>query len=104
MKRRIKMDCLNCKTTLPGAKIELDPDGCCVKCGKFVKEKSLIHKDTEKLASDHWDYIAEVILAHTGLSADDREYIICKHHYISAFIHGFKHGITYKQEKSKFDH
>jgi len=46
----------------------------------------------ETLAQKHWEYVAQTIFAHTGVAMEDRDYIICKHHYITAFIHGFKHG------------
>jgi len=48
--------------------------------------------DPAQLAESHWEYVASVIYAHTGAAKEDRDYIICKHHYVSAFIHGFKHG------------
>ena len=42
-----------------------------------------------KLANDHWQYIESLIRTYAD---DDDEIAIAKFHYISAFIHGYKHG------------
>jgi hypothetical protein len=46
----------------------------------------------EELANEHWAYVKEV-LKHDKISDDDLKVI--GFHYITAFIHGFKHGIEY---------
>ena len=43
----------------------------------------------EKLAEDHWSYV-EQVLRNSGESPEVIEKI--KFHYISAMIHGIKHG------------
>ena len=45
--------------------------------------------NAHKLASDHWDYINELLESH-GVPAESRA--ICQFHYVSAFIHGYKHA------------
>ena len=47
--------------------------------------------DTEnikKMASDHWDYVANVLKAH---GENDAIIEKCGHHYKTAFFHGYKH-------------
>ena len=46
--------------------------------------------EVKKLAEDHWKYVESVLLAHDvpGPYID-----IAKFHYLSAFEHGFKHGV-----------
>lgn len=44
----------------------------------------------QKLAEAHWSYIQDFLLTH-GESSETITKI--KFHYISAFIHGYKHGI-----------
>ena len=46
--------------------------------------------DVAKMAQDHWRYVAGVMSVH---GVDDREIIICGHHYREAFAHGYKHAI-----------
>lgn len=58
----------------------------------MTKRKTPEPIDPAVLAAEHWKYVASVIFTHTGAGEEDRDYILCKHHYTSAFIHGFKHG------------
>lgn len=44
----------------------------------------------EKLAKAHWEYLDSVLMAH-AVSSHERE--LCGHHYRTAFVHGFKHGV-----------
>lgn len=55
--------------------------------------------DLDKLAKDHWEYIKSLLLTH-----DEDPNVIEKigFHYISAFIHGYKHGAD-KYENYKGD-
>jgi hypothetical protein len=47
--------------------------------------------DTMKaLAEAHWSYVESVLSNH---DLSEREIGIAKFHYISAFIHGYKHGV-----------
>ena len=46
--------------------------------------------EAEALAKAHWSYVEEVLAAH-GVSPAVIE--TCEFHYISAFIHGYKHGV-----------
>ena len=44
----------------------------------------------KEMAEAHWQYVESVLVAHTEVA-----HVIerCKLHYISAFIHGYKHGV-----------
>lgn len=44
----------------------------------------------EKLAKAHWEYLDSVLMSH-AVSSHERE--LCGHHYRTAFVHGFKHGV-----------
>ncbi len=48
-------------------------------------------KEEELLAQDHWDYIETLLYKH-GLKFEILNVI--GFHYKSAFIHGYKHGVT----------
>lgn len=50
----------------------------------------------KQLANDHWDgYVSHMVEVHSvGANYTQAEVMaICKHHYISATIHGYKHAI-----------
>lgn len=47
----------------------------------------------EKLAIDHWKFIHDLLKARLGSEYDSE--LFYKFLYISAFIHGFKHGVEY---------
>ena len=54
-------------------------------------------KDPEDLAETHWNYVKGVIkIENSGtnhFSLDLDTYLdIIHHHYITSFIHGYKHG------------
>lgn len=51
--------------------------------------------NVEELAQAHWDYVASVLLVH---GANETEIEMCGHHYRTAFIHGWKHAIEYRDE------
>ena len=46
-------------------------------------------KTTQSMAEAHWDYVESVLRSH-----NERQEVIdkCHHHYVTAFVHGFKHG------------
>lgn len=51
--------------------------------------------DTVKaLAEAHWGYVEDVLSNH---DLTEREIGIAKFHYVSAFIHGYKHGVEDSQ-------
>ena len=53
--------------------------------------------DIDKIARDHWDYIKDLLETHgcfEGLSE-------LEFHYITAFKHGYKHGLYNKEIKEK---
>ncbi len=52
----------------------------------------------EKLAKEHWDYVKELINVHTLL--DEETLAMLRFHYITAFIHGYKHAIDERKESS----
>ncbi len=58
-----------------------------------------MNKETvEKLAKEHWDYIKELINVHILL--DEETLAMLRFHYITAFIHGYKHAINEIKESS----
>jgi len=90
------MDCLNCESVLPGVKIITTAEGNCIKCGKKITP--ITERGVEDMAFAHWAYIYSTIHAHTGMEEESKEYITNKHHYLTAFIHGFKHGQSQKRQ------
>lgn len=48
--------------------------------------------DIIKTATAHWDYVGSVLMAH-GVKQDSAVFIASRFHYITAFEHGWKHGI-----------
>ena len=54
------------------------------------KQQAQPQNDAQELASDHWSYVRGVLQA-AGLFDDQIEDI--EYHYISAFVHGYKHGV-----------
>ena len=44
----------------------------------------------EKLADDHWEYISGILHSNQLYSEEVMELI--KFHYVTAFVHGYKHG------------
>ena len=56
--------------------------------------------NVHKLANAHWDYVGSVLMAH-GISQDSKLYNACAFHYISAFEHGWKHGIEHMKEQEE---
>jgi hypothetical protein len=55
-----------------------------------------MQEQAKKLAEEHWSYVGEVVKQGAGsLAYLTQEQIIdiIKFHYISAFIHGYKHGV-----------
>ncbi len=52
----------------------------------------------KKLAKEHWDYVKELINVHTLL--DEKTLAMLRFHYITAFIHGYKHAIDEIKESS----
>ena len=87
--------CFNCENAEPGHVIKTKTDGTdnfCVDCGKIISFECSHTVNVNDLATAHWEYVFTTINAHTGMEIDGKEYVICKHHYISAFIHGYKHG------------
>jgi len=56
------------------------------------------------LAASHWEYVESVIRADYGafgLSGIDLEAVlkIVGHHYRTAFVHGYKHGVDHAVPK-----
>ena len=52
-------------------------------------DKTHIEKG-KQLANEHWSYIESLLVTH---KVDKQTIDIVKFHYISAFIHGYKHGL-----------
>jgi len=46
----------------------------------------------EELAEAHWKYVSGVIY-YAKAAGDEAEIEEIKYHYITAFIHGYKHGV-----------
>ena len=60
----------------------------------------------EKLANDHWSYVEQVITIGNKTEWDKSAKNILnviKFHYISAFIHGFKHGVEELQKNGNIN-
>lgn len=53
-----------------------------------------LEKTAKELADAHWSYIHDLLSAH-GIGSGLTD--ICRFHYVSAFVHGFKHGIEQAQ-------
>lgn len=53
--------------------------------------------DVLKIATAHWGYVGSVLEAH-GVTSDSDIYNACKFHYITAFEHGWKHGVESMKE------
>jgi hypothetical protein len=43
----------------------------------------------EETANDHWSYVSALLVAH---GEDERTVAKIEFHYISAFVHGWKHA------------
>ena len=41
------------------------------------------------LAENHWEYVETTLRAH---GAPEEDILIARHHYITAFVHGYKHA------------
>ena len=52
----------------------------------------------QELAEAHWSYIEELLEAHNEL---ENITALVKFHYISAFIHGYKHAMENHNEENK---
>ncbi len=72
----------------------------------LIKDKARMNarKETKvnvhKLASAHWDYVGSVLTAH-GIAPDSKLFCACAFHYISAFEHGWKHGVEHMKEQEE---
>lgn len=47
-----------------------------------------------KLSNDHWKYVEKTLLNH---GTDEKLIEICGYHYLTAFEHGYKHGVEAMQ-------
>ena len=47
-------------------------------------------ENNEEVVEAHWDYIESLLVNH---GEDTKIIAMVKFHYISAFIHGWKHGV-----------
>jgi hypothetical protein len=56
--------------------------------------KGGVEMDVDELIESHWEYIEALLTAH-GV----KEIEIIKFHYMSAFEHGFKHGVEARDEQ-----
>jgi hypothetical protein len=54
-------------------------------------------EDPKALAEAHWGYVREVLLAHDEFAEIAEK---CGFHYRSAFVHGFKHGVESRAQKT----
>lgn len=59
-------------------------------------EDTLALMGAEYVAEMHWSFIEELLRAHGGV---EQEITVCKFHYKSAFIHGWKHGVEHEKGK-----
>lgn len=49
----------------------------------------------EDLAQAHWEYVRSLLESH---GTEPEDLALAEFHYLSAFIHGFKHGVEYTNE------
>lgn len=47
--------------------------------------------EVKKLAEEHWNYIEELLKTHNQYDSEESE--VYKFHYISAFVHGYRHAM-----------
>lgn len=65
------------------------------------EKRKMTNEEVKKIAEDHWSYVSEVIKAHdkqSGINEMEKriraEFTkLCEFHYITAFVHGWKHGM-----------
>ena len=55
----------------------------------YSVDQSLVAKAGKEMAERHWAYIEKLLRAH--LTAEE-QIDIARHHYVSAFVHGYGHG------------
>jgi hypothetical protein len=60
------------------------------KSAKEIRTEQNIISFEETLAEAHWLYLESVLKVHFVLNEEIK---IAEHHYKTAFIHGFKHGV-----------
>lgn len=53
--------------------------------------------DAKALAEAHWGYVMRVLIEHDECEETVKK---CAFHYVSAFVHGFKHGVESCQQKT----
>ena len=51
-------------------------------------------EEIENLAKAHWEYVKSVLVRH---GVENPELNLIGFHYMTAFIHGYKHGIEDKE-------
>ena len=67
-----------------------------------LTKKELAEETPEQLAIGHWQWIDGLIQAmKNGLLLNPIVYGVIKYIYITAFIHGYKHGKETKKENQK---
>lgn len=55
---------------------------------------------TDTLVGDHWKYVQATLDIH-GVSESDMS--IARYHYLTAFAHGYKHGVEDTMERMRSD-
>ena len=66
-----------------------------------------MNDEIKKLAEDHWSYVKGVLETQNNFATCVNDCLmeavveVIGHHYKTAFIHGFKHGIENSQINSK---
>lgn len=54
--------------------------------------------EAERLAEAHWDYIDGIMIAH---QQQDNVRNVCRYHYVTAFVHGYKHALEAVEESRR---
>lgn len=59
---------------------------------KPVPKSAMSGERAKELANNHWQYIKTVLTAHFGASLNTEYLSQLELHYVTAMIHGYKHG------------
>lgn len=61
---------------------------------QYSKKQAKAIKRAKRLALQHWRYVAKTLGVHLPISVESTSKMaVSEYHYLSAFIHGYKHGL-----------
>ncbi len=90
--KRHDLKLCHCNFLQPGDQLKINEEGDCVECGKsHISKNPFPSTDPVKnMAQEHWEYVKSVIKEYSGEKYENFQHD--EFQYISAFIHGYKHG------------